>query len=404
MNLKKITLLLFIIPVMVFAGEPATTFKLYGYVGNEFFYNSRQNQEMVDGAIMLFPKPVVLSSGKDVNDVAQAEMLSVNTRLGVDFNGVNLLGAKSAAKIEADFAGFGTSFYVLRIRQAYAKLNWEKTELLLGQTWHPMFGSVMPSTPSANGGAPFQPFNRSPQLRVKQNLCKTLTFTAAALYEMQYASMGALGTSNAYMKNALMPDLFAGLENKTTHWILGVGGDVKTLKFDNGKITSCSGLAYAQYSNKLLTIKGKAVYGQNLTDQLMIGGYGVSAAATTSSDAEYTNFNTGTGWINLVYGTKCQFSLLGGYSKNFGTEENLSADANGKYTAYGYGYTASSQTLINDVIRVAPSISYTISNLRVSLEYDYTQAAYGTLKADGGVNNSYNVHNNRILASVSYNF
>ena len=176
MNLKKITFLLFLVPFVVFAGEPAITFKLYGYVGNEFFYNSRQNIEMVDGSIMLFPKPVIMNAlGKDANAVAQAELLSVNTRLGIDFTGTTpVLGAKPSAKIEADFAGFGTSFYVLRIRQAYTKLNWANTELLLGQSWHPLFGNVAPNTPSANGGAPFQPFNRSPQLRAKQNLSKSL--------------------------------------------------------------------------------------------------------------------------------------------------------------------------------------------------------------------------------------
>ena len=111
------------------AAEPATTsFKFYGYVGNEFFYNSRQNVEMVDGAIMLFPKPVSPNAaGADVSAIPQAEMLSVNSRLGLDINGEPILGAKSSGKIEADFAGTGATFFVLRLRQAYVKLNWDKT-------------------------------------------------------------------------------------------------------------------------------------------------------------------------------------------------------------------------------------------------------------------------------------
>jgi len=120
-------------------------------------------------------------------------MLSVNTRLGFDITGTSVLGAKTSGKIEADFAGFGTTYYVFRIRQAYMKLNWDKTELLIGQTWHPLFGNVVPTTFSANAGAPFQPFNRSPQVRLKQNLSSTLSFTAAALYEMQYCTQGPSG-------------------------------------------------------------------------------------------------------------------------------------------------------------------------------------------------------------------
>ncbi len=406
MNLKKILFSLLLFSGQIaFASDPTgSTIKFYGYVSNEFFYNTRQNQEMVDGVIMLYPKPVVLSAGKDINALAQAEMLSVNTRLGVDFTGNEVLGAKTAAKIEADFAGFGTSFYVLRIRQAYAKLNWNKTELVIGQTWHPLFGNVAPSTPSANGGAPFQPFNRSPQLRVKQNLTKTLSVTAAALYEMQYASQGALGTSNVYLKNSLIPDVFVGLENKSAHWIAGIGGDIKTLKLTTGKVTSVSGVAYAQYTDKLLTIKGKGIYGQNLSDQLMIGGYGVSNVDAATNDTTYTNFNTATGWLNVTYGSKLQVGVLFGLSKNLGTDNNLMLNSAGKYVAYGYGFTAKSQLLMNQLYRIAPSISYNIAPFKICLEYDYTSAEYGTIQEKGQVTSPYNIANHRILASVSYIF
>jgi len=277
MTLKKLLLLLFVtISTCSFAAEPtATTIKIYGYVGNDFFYNSRQNLEMVDGIIQLFPKPIELSAGVDKNAVGQAEMLSVNSRLGIDISGSEILGAKSSGKLEADFAGFSTTYYVFRIRQAYVKLNWQSTELLVGQTWHPLFGSVVPTTFSANAGAPFQPFNRSPQLRLKQNLTNNLSITAAALYEMQYASYGPSSASaiNTYMKNAIVPGLFVGLENKTSHWTNGVGVDYETLKPDANYISSFSAVAYSQYVNKKLQLKAKVIYGENLSDQLMLGVY-----------------------------------------------------------------------------------------------------------------------------------
>lgn len=387
-----------------FAAEPTnTTLKFYGYVGNEFFYNSRQNVEMVDGAIMLFPKPVSInSSGIDITKAPQAELLSVNSRLGVDINSAAILGAKSSGKIEADFAGTGTTFFVLRIRQAFVKLNWEKTELLLGQTWHPLFGNVAPTTPSSNGGAPFQPFNRSPQLRVKQSLSKNLSLTAAALYEMQYASQGSLGTSNVYLKNAIVPDLFLGLENKTSHWTTGIGIDTKTLKLLGGKISSMSEVAYAQYTNKKFTAKGKVVYGQNLSSQLMLGGYGVSAINGT--DTTYTNMNTASGWLNVTYGSKIQVGILGGYCENLGTEANLVQNSNGKYMAYGYGFYSKTQSILNQLYRIAPHVSYNLPNLRFALEYDWTSASYGSIEANGKVTNPYSVGNHRALASVSYIF
>ena len=409
----------------VTAAEPVTTsFKFYGYVANEFFFNSRQNVEMVDGAIMLFPKPVSPNAvGADVSATPQAELLSVNSRLGLDINGTPILGAKSSGKIEADFAGTGATYFVFRIRQAYVKLNWNETELLLGQTWHPLFGNVMPLTPSSNAGAPFQSFNRSPQLRVKQNLTNNLSFTAAAIYEMQYASQGPLGTSSCYLKNAIIPDLFAGLENKTTHWTTGAGIDFKTLKPDamnSATISSVSAIAYAQYVKNNLQIKAKLTYGENLSDQLMLGGYGVSKyAADSATVLSYTNFKNMNGWFNIVYGTKIQVGLLLGASENLGTNNNLVISKTKKFTIYGYGFYDTSalnsslkktdatyldQQVLDRLYRIAPQISFNLPNLKFALEYDFTTASYGKLKTDGTSENPYFVNNHRVLASVSYIF
>lgn len=409
MNLKKLLPLFFIVfSTLAIAQEP-TKLKVYGFVSNDFFYNSRQNVEMVDGIIQLFPKPIELNSaGVDKNAVAQAEMLSVNSRLGVDLTGAPILGAKSSGKIEADFAGFGTSYYVFRIRQAYMKLNWEKTELLVGQTWHPLFGSVIPTTFSSNAGGPFQPFNRSPQVRIKETLSKTLSLTAAALYEMQYASQGPAGTSNTYMKNAIVPDLFVGLENKTKHWTLGVGADLKTLKpepLNDATISSLSAGAYAQYVNGKLQLKAKTTYGGNLSDQLMLGGYGVSKYATDSATVvSYTNLNSMNTWVNVVYGTKLQVGLLVGAANNLGANDNFDLRKGKKMTAYGYSFYDASQQVLDHLYRVAPQVSYNVSNFRLGLEYDHTTASYGAMQRDGSAKNTYKVSNNRILATVMYIF
>ena len=409
MNFKKLLPLFFIAFSTLAIAQETTKLKVYGFVSNDFFYNSRQNVEMVDGVIQLFPKPIELNTaGVDKNAVAQAEMISVDTRLGIDLTGAPILGAKSSGKIEADFAGFGTSYYVFRIRQAFMKLNWEKTELLVGQTWHPLFGSVVPTTFSANAGGPFQPFNRSPQVRVKESLSKTLSLTAAALYEMQYASQGPAGTSNTYMKNAIVPDFFVGLENKTKHWTLGVGADLKTIKpepLNDATISSLSASAYAQYVNGKLQIKGKTTYGENLSDQLMLGGYGVSKYASDSATVlSYTNLKSMNTWVNLVYGTKLQVGLLLGAANNLGSSDNFDLRKGKKMTAYGYSFYDASQQVLDHLYRIAPQVSYNLSNFKFGLEYDYTTASYGAIQRDGSAKNTYSVSNNRILASVMYIF
>jgi len=406
MNSKKLFLLPFLLFSLLngFAADPSVGYQLYGFVRNDFYINSRQNFEVLDGLFSIFPKPVdINTNGKDKNAVPNAEMLSVATRLGIDFRGTPIMGAKSTAKIECDFAGISTSYYLIRIRQAYLKLNWEKTELLVGQTWHPLFGSVLPTVPSLNTGSPFQPFNRSPQVRAKHMLTNELSVIGSVNYQMQYMSQGPLGASPSYLKNALLPDIFVGLESKSKHWISGVGFDTKTLKINDASLTSGSAVAYTQYADNQLQIKAKAIYGQNLSDHLMIGGYGISNESTTNNIV-YTNFNTLSSWLNLVYGTKVQTGIFVGFSQNLGTNENLNIDAAGKITAYGYGFYADTQQLMDRIYRIAPHITYNLSNFKLGFEYELTSADYGKIQGNGRIENSSTATNHRAMATISYIF
>ena len=406
MYLKRLfPVFLLIFSSSILAQDSTTKLKIYGFIRNDFFYNSRKNEESTDGAFNFFPKPADISAGIDKNAVPQAELLSINTRIGLDITGADLFGAKSSAKIESDFAGTGATFFILRIRQAFMKLNWEKSELLIGQAWHPMFGNVFPTVQSLNVGAPFQPFNRSPQIRFSYNLNNSISITGAALYEMQFVSQGPIGSSSSYMKNAMIPDLFLGSEYKTAHWTSGIGVDTKTLKPDANQITSLSAVAYSQYTDKLLQLKAKVIYGQNLTDLGLIGGYGVSKYATDSATVlSYSNLNTLSSWFNAVYGNKVQVGVLVGYSKNLGSDATLAYRKGKKITAYGCGFYDSNQQLVDQLIRISPQISYNLPNLKFGLELDYTTAIYGTIQTTGKINSAYNVDNKRIVATMSYTF
>jgi hypothetical protein len=389
----------------LFAAEPNVNYKLYGFIRNDFYYNSRQNVEAQDGLFSIIPKPKELNSlGEDKNATANAEMLSIATRLGINFTSAPFMDAKTTGKIECDFSGFSTNYYVVRLRQAYVKLNWKTTEVLIGQTWHPLFACVSPTIPSLNTGAPFQPFNRSPQVRLKQLLGAGFSLTMAATYQMQYMSQGPNGSSVSYMKNAITPDLFASIENTTGHVTIGAGCDTKTIKVNHQRITSVSTAAFGQYTTKSLQVKAKVVYGQNMSDHQMIGGYGVCNTDTKYKEATYTNFNTLSSWINVVYGIKVQVGIFGGLSQNLGTNKDLLSDATGKFTAYGNGFYQTSQDLLDRLYRISPHISYSSSNIKLGLECELTSGKYGTVRSDGRVNNAYTVNNNRLLATISYLF
>ena len=392
------------------AMEPTPSYKIYGFVRSDWYYNSRQNVEALDGLFNIFPKPGVVNviTGEDTNATPASEMLSVASRLGFDFTGTAILGAKSSAKIECDFAGITSSYYLIRIRQAYMKLNWEKTELLVGQTWHPMFVNLQPITPALSVGTPFQPFNRSPQIRLNQKLNDNLTLTTAVSYQMQYMSQGPIGASASYMKNGLLPGLHIGLDYKSKSFVAGIGVDGKSILVNQERLNSGAAVLYTGYTNKKFQVRAKTVLGQNMSEYLMIGGYGVSGKKQSVNNTfvnTYTNFNTSTSWLSLAYGTKVQVGLYGGFSKNLGTNKNLLADKD-KFTAYGYGFYGDgvNQLLLDQLYRVSPHITYNLSNFKLGCEYECTVAKYGTIQSNGTVINPENFTNNRVSATISYIF
>ena len=398
--------LLLFISFPLFAQEQQTTFKFYGFIRNDFFYNSRQNEQAIDGAFHIAPQPAVIEDGKDKNAVPEAGMLSIATRLGVDVKGLDMLGAQTSAKVEADFAGSGSTYFLLRIRHAYAKFAWQKSELLLGQTWHPLFGSVFPNNASLNAGSPFQPFNRSPQVRYVYNLNDVFSLSAAAVYQMQYTSQGPNGPSANYLKQALVPDLFLGIEGKTEYWISGAGVNTKTIKPNTDtSITSFSATAYTQYINSKFQFRLKGLWGQNMSDHLLMNGYGVSRLDATGKESEYTNFNIFTSWLNIVYGSKWQLGMFAGFSQNLGTNKEL-VETGGveEYSVYSRGFYSESQLFADQVYRTSAFASYNLPKLSFALEYDFTTVQYGELQKDGHTNENTGINNHRIAANVVYRF
>ena len=128
-----------------FAQNKDFKFKFYGQIRTDFYYNSRANEETVDGLFYMYPKDKVRDEdGNDLNSTPNSNFYTLYSRLGVDVAGPKLGTAKTSAKVEIDFRGTGTSYSVIRLRHAYLNLDWGKSALLLGQTWHPLFGNPPP--------------------------------------------------------------------------------------------------------------------------------------------------------------------------------------------------------------------------------------------------------------------
>ena len=403
------------------AQDKAVKAEIYGFVRNYFTYDSRSCVQSNEGLFNMLPNDVkYASNGDDLNAIPSVRFLSMTTRLGLNVTGPEIWGAKSTAKIESDFCGAssGTAFN-LRIRQAYTKLAWKKADLLVGQAWHPMSGDLMPEVFSLATGAPFNPFNRSPQVRYNYAPVKALSFTAAALYQYQYSSVGLDGkTSNTYQRNALVPELFVGMTAKGKHLTGGFGIDASTIaprvtaELEEGKaestirvndrLTSYSAIAFGSLKVNYLTIRAKAMYGQNTSHMQQPTGYGIIGIRKSNHAYVYDPMQLGSAWLTMMYGNKLRYGFFAGWMKNFGTANRH----------YDLKPVVRNNTGLDQAYRFSPIVTYKVENMQIGLEYEHTAAAYGEYKksevpykvTDGTIVNTHWVANNRICVMVKYDF
>ena len=405
-------LLLFAALCMVTAGHAQKknfSYKFYGQVRGDLFYNSRANAEIVDGLFHLYPKDKNLDAdGNDLNATANGSFYLLYSRLGVDVTGPNIGKAVTTAKLEADFRGSGSNWAVLRIRHAYINLDWGKSAVLVGITWHPLFGAVMPDVLNLSTGAPFQPFNRSPQIRYQYKANSRVQLTASVLWQLQYLSSGPKGMSEDYIKNSCIPEMFVGADfTPADGWLMGLGAHMISLKprtstewkeqtFKvNERMTAFSYEAHLKYSGRNYTFAAKTLMASALDHTALLGGYGVSSVDSRTGEQGYTPFRHSTTWVNFAYGTKWRPGVFVGYTKNLGTGKSLvSADK-----VYGMGLD------IDQLITVSLNVSYNLPHWKFGFEYCPATAYYGTTDLESGrIEQTHAITNHRILGLMMYYF
>ncbi len=394
--------------------EKKVNYKLYGFVRTDFFYNSRESLAPFNDIFYLLPLDESLDSvGEDMNAQSSAGIFAFISRIGIDVKGPNVGKATATAKIEMDFGGYSDYNMLLRLRHAYVNLNWEDKghSLILGQTWHPMFGSVMPYISNVSTGAPFQPFARSPQVRYEYRNSGWL-LTAAALCQIQYNSNGPLGATNDYQIDSSIPELYAGFDHFSDCGFQFGGGAYmlhlaprNTATITNGATTetykvdelmrAISGEVHLRYNSGKLNIGAKSVYASALDGMAMLGGYGVVSESAENGEREYTPLHASTSWVNITYGDVWRPSLYVGYTKNLGSNEPLYDSS----LIYGIG------TDIDQLVGVNLGMTYNRPSWSVGVECATSTAWYGTIDLPTGrVYDTHDVTNLRIAANMTYIF
>ena len=445
-------------------------FKPYGFIRNYFTYDSRECIAGTGDLYFYQPKDENWNKTEDpelredLNNKSSFRFLSLTTRVGLNIVDYKWRNTEFSGKIEADFfAGISattpsgvkqthavTGTAQFRLRQAYVTLGWDslkmgkdyaRVDLTLGQTWHPMAADLC-DVIALNSGAPFGPFNRSPQVRMDARLGKMFTLTAAGLWQMQYNSTGPDGQSAEYMAYSKTPEAYLGLSFHDKGWIVRAGADVlsicprhlgtaldangnqimgtdgKPLQIKvNDRITTASPFLYLQYKKGEFSIKAKTIFAEAGEHMNMNGGYGVSKMNKDGSYS-YTPQRHSSSWISLVYGgkvgkqedkhpQKLQGILFAGYIKNFGTKEALlDADNDGKADMFYFPRGNN----MNQMWRLTPTLLYSVGKFQVGLEYDITSVHYGDaqkgIKASNGLADEglHWVTNHRVQLMTKYNF
>jgi hypothetical protein len=388
---------------------PAFGVKLSGYVRTDVIYDTRQSSSangLREGHFYLFPDNISYDlDSVDVNAHPTFHILSIQTRLRGDITGPDAFGAKTSGAIEAEF--FGTSEADLngfRLRHAITKLDWKKSTLLIGQTWHPIFPTeCFPGTVSFNTGAPFTPFSRNPQIRFTYRPGK-LAASITAYSERDFTGTGPDGTANKYIKNSGLPGLNAQFRIPlTANGFIIVGADYKMIRpelrtsanYENpNTLGSVSRFATLHLKTKPISISLMASHIENATDLVMMGGYGVDDILDPVTGVRtFANLQTTSGWLDLYTNGKVfQAGLFAGYSKNHGADTELAGPIFGRGTNIDY------------LARISPRLMVTREKLTVAAEVETTIAGYGTPDSFGKVKNITPVTNYRILIAVIYKF
>lgn len=396
MNKRFYIVIIVLLPLLSVAQDEVNKFgiKFSGFVKSDYFVDTRQTVAAREGHFLLWPAaPSYDPQGNDINAKTNTTFLAVQSRLSGIITGPDALGAKTSGLIEGDFFGQANdNINLLRLRHAYVKLNWEKSELLLGQFWNPLFvTSCFPATVSFNTGTPIQPFARNPQIRFTQYFGK-LSLVLIANEQRDYTTYGIPGASCAYLKNSVMPDLHAQIhynsksesgnsistgicfETKSIVPRLSAVVESNTYKVDES-VSSKSLLGFLNISGKALTFKVEAAYTENSSDMLSISGFAVQSISNiTTGEAEYKPLRNVLAWTDIhTNGKQWQVGVFAGFNNNLGTKENLSSASN---PVYGLG------TDIKMLYRVSPRLVYNAGKVRFALEAEYTSAEFG-MKTNG---------------------
>ncbi|MBS2100211.1 hypothetical protein [Carboxylicivirga linearis] len=376
-----------------------------GFISHSVKYDSRQTVNAREGEFLLYPKPVVKDElGNDVNAFGKLQMFNLHSRMRFSMTGFKFNGFQTSGVLEFDF--FGTTdanSSTARLRHAFIQLKNDKIGFLLGQAWHPTFiTSCFPGIIAWGAAVPIQPFSRAPQFRFTYTPSSKVELSLSALSQRDFSDRGPNGASGEYLRNAGIPEFQARLITSFENGIMaGVVGGYKTiaprLKTDTGLAHKETASSYniggfAKYSNNRFLFKCYGTYGENLTNLLLIGGYGVKSIDPETDYRTYENSETLALWSEVEY-------KINEWSAGFFVGHVAAPDHENKPDVY-YGFAND----LTSLTRWSPRIAYSKNKLKLGVELATTTVNYADMQQNDQFIASHNITNYRYLFTTIYKF
>ncbi|KKP94962.1 MAG: Outer membrane protein [candidate division TM6 bacterium GW2011_GWF2_36_131] len=382
----------------------------------DMFADTRQTYSTPDGAWMLWPEKIVCDDqGCDIN--AQGRFGISPAYSWIYVSAKDKIGeTKVKAHIEADF---GSEFPVglMNIREAFVRVKWEKSSLLVGEYVYPLVAACSPRTIGWHGGGPAAPYAYFPQVCLTYKT-HDVKFIFSPYSEFDYVSTGPIGGSNSYVQNSMTPALYAGVEVDKETFKTGIGFGVKRLLpalsttttsttslvektiVHDKSLASFLGAVYGKVKLNDYVFRAEAIIAQNGFDLVSIGGYAVWGANPFTGARSYTNINYATGWIDVEYKRheKLQPGVFIGYAKNLGTRKSVYLDDNCEPIFYG------DDEQVAATFRFTPRIRSDFNNIEIGFEADFVFAWFGKMNRKGKQSGVYRVGNFRPLLITAYYF
>ena len=415
--------------------EVPAQYKLYGFIRNYMVFDTHEVSAGTQDLYFYMPKDRNLNDeGTDLAEIPSFRMLALTTRLGLNVSGYRIGDLKVSGAVEGDFYCMNGSVAAFRLRQAYMGLLWDNLvlgDLLVnvGQTWHPL-AADLPHVTNLETGAPFNPFNRSPQIMAHWTLGK-FTWTGGILYPMQYLPTGPNGKSGDYNKYGLIPEVYLGVSLKSGGFLGRVGVDFFSIKprwnapiitasdvvdgqrvlvYDTSvtkqnqsRLFAYSPFVFLQYTHGSFQVKAKSILAQAGEHLNLLSGYGATFD-WNREELTYTPMQDWASYISFQVGKKWQFLAMAGYMQRLGTTKSIFGYDD--YFVNSLWLNTSADTRIQRAVRITPTIALNVGKLTFSLEYNGTAAFFGEGQYNiGGLYESGHwVLNHRIEQMVKFNF